>query len=159
MKWLGSVLVCGGGFWWWRVCLGERRRQQRTLERLLAALYQLREGVRMGRMPLPELLEQLADGERFFGDVLRELRQREGLSQAWKEAVDTLSLPPESRRAWCWLGSQLTGDEQHVLQTIGYTEQTLERQRRQMAEQQAEAERRTAAVCFSTAALLVILLL
>lgn len=159
IKGLGSALICGGSFWCWWMLRRERRCQQRTLEHLLRALHQLRESVRMVRIPLPELLEQLAEEEAFFGEVLRELRRQEGVAHAWRAAEETLSLPPESRRAWQWLGRQLAGDERHVVQAVRYTEEVLERQYRQMAEQQEEAERRLAAMCFSVSAMLVVLLL
>ena len=97
MKWLGSALIFCGGFWWWRLCLLERRQVENTLERLLAALYQLREGIRMTRMALPQLLEQAAEDESFFGEVLRELRKHEELEKAWEQAAEALPLPPQSR--------------------------------------------------------------
>ena len=54
MKMLGSALVFCGGFWWWRLCLLGRRREEQTLERLLGALYQLREKTPLG-LPLYDL--------------------------------------------------------------------------------------------------------
>lgn len=159
MKWLGSALIFCGGFWWWRLCLMGRQREQQTLERLLAALYQLREGIRMTRMSLPQLLEQAAEEELFFGKVLRELRKHEELDKAWEQAAEDLPLPAQSRKAWRWLGGRLTGDEQSVLQAMAYAEQIMEQERRRMAEEKAEADHRTTAMCFSAAALAVILLL
>ena len=122
MKWFGSALIFCGGFWWWRLCLAERRRMQNTLERLLAALYQLREGIRMTRMPLPQLLERAAEDESFFGEVLREVRKHEELDKVWERAAEDLPLPPQSRKAWSWLGGRLTGDEQSVLQAMMHTD-------------------------------------
>ena len=159
MKMLGSALVFCGGFWWWRLCLLGRRREEQTLERLLGALYQLREGIRMARMPLPQLLEKVAEDESFFGEVLRELRKHEELTAAWERATESLSLPPQSRKAWGWLGGRLAGDEQSVLQAMAYAEQMMEQERNQMAAEKNEADRRTTAMCFSAAALVVILLL
>lgn len=159
MKWLGSILICCGGFWWWQLCLAERRRQQHTMEQLLSALYQLREGVRMTRMPLPRLLERAAEEVPFFGRVLRELQKNEELTAAWEQAAEELQLPPQSEKAWRWLGGRLTGDEQYVLQAMTHVERILEQERQQTAAQKGEADRRTAALCFSATALAVILLL
>lgn len=159
MKWFGSALIFCGGFWWWRLCLSERRRVETTLEQLLAALYQLREGIRMMRMPLPQLLEQAAKDELFFGEVLQELQKHEELEKAWEQAAEALPLPSQSRKVWSWLGGRLTGDEQSVLQAMAYVEQIMGQESRQMAAEKREANRRTTAICFSTAALVVILLL
>lgn len=158
MKCLGSVLIFCGGFWWWRLCLLGRRREKQTLERLLMTLYQLREGIRMARIPLPQLLERAAQDEPFFGEVFRELRKQEELSKAWRLAAENLTLSPQSLEIWCWLGQQLTGDEQAVLQAMTYAEQVMAQEWQRLAEQEQEVNRRTAAMCFSAAALAVILL-
>ena len=121
-------------------------------------LYQLREGIRMARLPLPQLLERAAQDEAFFGEVLRELREQEELSEAWRLAAENLPLPPQSWKIWCWLGRHLTGDEQSVLQAMTYAEQIMAQERQRLAEQEQEVNRRTAAMCFSAAALAVILL-
>ena len=158
MKWLGSALIFCGGFWWWRLCLLGRRQEKQTLERLLMMLYQLREGIRMARLPLPQLLDRAAQDEAFFGEVLRELRKQEELSKAWGMAAENLTLPPQSLEIWCWMDRHLTGDEQSVLQAMTYAEQVMEQERQQLAEQEQEVNRRTTAMCFSAAALAVILL-
>ena len=121
-------------------------------------LYQLREGIRMARLPLPQLLERAAQDEAFFGEVLRELREQEELSEAWRLAAENLPLPPQSWKIWCWLGRHLTGDEQSVLQAMTYAEQIMAQERQRLAEQEQEVNRRTAAMCFSAAALAAILL-
>lgn len=121
-------------------------------------LYQLREGIRMARLPLPQLLDRAAQDEAFFGEVLRELREQEELSEAWGLAAENLPLPPQSWKIWCWLGRHLTGDEQSVLQAMTYAEQIMAQERQRLAEQEQEVNRRTAAMCFSAAALAVILL-
>ena len=158
MKWLGSALIFCGGFWWWRLCLLGRKQEKQTLERLLMMLHQLREGIRMARFPLPQLLERAAQDEPFFGEVLRELRKQEELSKAWGMAAENLTLPPQSLEIWCWMGRHLTGDEQSVLQAMTYAEQVMEQERQRLAEQEQEVNRRTTAMCFSAAALAVILL-
>lgn len=121
-------------------------------------LYQLREGIRMARLPLPQLLDRAAQDEAFFGEVLRELREQEELSEAWGLAAENLPLPPQSWKIWCWLGRHLTGDEQSVLQAMTYAEQIMAQERQRLVEQEQEVNRRTAAMCFSAAALAVILL-
>ena len=158
MKWLGSALIFCGGFWWWRLCLLGRKQEKQTLERLLMMLHQLRDGIRMARYPLPQLLERAAQDEPFFGEVLRELQKQEALSKAWGMAAENLTLPPQSWEIWYWLGRHLTGDEQSVLQAMTYAEQVMEQERQRLAEQEQEVNRRTTAMCFSAAALAVILL-
>ena len=159
MKLLGSVLVGWSGFWCWWLCLQERIQQQRTLERLLAAVVRLGEGIRMERVQLPRLLEQMAEEDGFFADVLLDLRQNEVLADAWERRTETLPLPPRSRAAWRWLGRQLTGDEPHILQAVAYVQNILEQERQKLVQQRKEADRRTGVFCFSAAALTVILLL
>jgi hypothetical protein len=104
------------------------------------------------------LLERAAQDEPFFGEVLRELQKQEELSKAWGMAAENLTLPPQSLEIWRWLGRHLTGDEQSVLQTMTYAEQVMEQERQRLAEQEQEVNRRTTAMCFSAAALAVILL-
>ncbi|MBR3704920.1 MAG: hypothetical protein IKM11_05490, partial [Oscillospiraceae bacterium] len=126
---------------------------------LLAALRQLREGVRMARVPLPELLRELSGQETFFAEVLRELRQAEKLEQVWRQASQRLMLPESCQVVWDWLGGQLAGDECHVMQAIAYTETVLEREWKKMEEGREDANRQTTAKCFSVVAMLVLLLL
>ena len=159
MKWIGSGLVFCGGIWWWRILLRERQCRQNTLEHLMTALYQLREGIRMARASLPVLLQELADREPFFAQVLRELQQTEKLAQVWHQASEQLLLPESCQTVWSWLGGQLIGDEQHVIEAITYAERVLEREWRNMEERREDANRQTTAKCFSVMAMLVLLLL
>lgn len=159
MKLLGSLLVGGGGIWCWQICVKLRRQQQRTLERLLAAVFRLAEGIRMERVLLPCLLEQMAAEEPFFAQVLRELRETELLSEAWRQAAERLLLPPRSRAAWSWLGTQLTGDEEHILQAAGSVRHVLEQELGGLMRHRREEDQRTGVICVSSAVLLVILLL
>ena len=159
MKWIGSLLIGFGGVWWWSILLRERQRRQHTLRCLLAALHQLREGIRMARVPLPVLLEELAEREPFFAEVLWELRHTEKLEQVWRQASGQLMLPESCQVAWCWLGGQLVGDECHVIQAITYTESVLEREWKKMEERRENENRQTTAKCFSAVAMLILLLL
>ena len=157
MKLFGSLLILCGGYGWWWIGRRERRMRLQTLEHLLAAVYRLREDIRMARLPMPQLLERL-DGP-FFAAVASHLRCCEDLAEGWTLAAGELPLSPGGRRVWCRLGEQLTGDEAGILRALDYTERELERERQELRQERREADRSTGVICFSTAAFLVILLL
>lgn len=157
MKLLGSLLILSGGFGWWYICRRERQLQQQTLEELLAAIYRLREEIRMARLPIPQLLEGMEGA--FFASVLEHLGRSEDLSAGWVQVADRLPLPPGSRSVWRRLGGQLTGDEDAILRALDHAEREMEGERQRMRQERREADRSTAVICFSAAAFLVILLL
>ena len=159
MKLFGSLLIGCAGFWWWSVCLRERKKRLQTVEELLGAVYQLREGIRTERLPIPQLLARLGDQMCFFEKVSTDLRGRETLSETWEEAMEELPLSPEIRSVWLWLGNRFSGDERGVLRALDYTERELEAARQKMFREEWETARMTAVGCFSAAAFLVILLL
>ena len=163
LKLLGSICVLGGGLMCWLMALAEQRRTRTALGDLLAALRRMREEIRMARTPLPLLLEALGADCRgpetaaLFQRSAEAARQGEGLEAAWRDGVRLLPLPPRERETM--EGLTLRGDEESVCKEISLAITDLARGIEELERQRPERDRRTAALCFSGAALLVILLI
>ena len=163
IKLLGSACVLGGGLMFWLMALAEQRRTRMVMEDLLAALRRMREEIRMARTPLPLLLEALAADCRgpetaaLFQRSAAAARQGEGLETAWRDGVQLLPLAFKEREAL--EGLTLRGDEESVCKGISLVITALARNIEELERQRPERDRRTAALCFSGAALLVILLI
>ena len=71
----------------------------------------------------------------------------------------SLRLPPESREVLADLGADLHGDEEAVCRAILLAVQRLEQHREDLENSRQAEEKRVTALCFSGAALLVILLI
>ena len=150
LKLLGSLCVLSGGGLVWRSCLAERRRQRETLCDLLMALRRMAEEIRMARTPLPSLLDALAaETARRGGD----------LPAAWHHAAGGLPLEPGDREALAALGDSLHGDEESVCKAISLVIYQLAKSLEETDRVRQQEEKRTAALCFSAAALMVILLI
>ena len=162
LKLLGSVCVLGGGALYWLIALAERRRTRTALGDLLSALRRMREEIRMARTPLPELLDRLALRCRSqAGDLLRETaraaRRGESLTAAWRRGTETLPLLESDREI---LGAlDLQGDEEKVRKALALVYARLEKHTEELDRHRPEEEKRAMALCFSAAALLVILLI
>ena len=163
IKLLGSACVLGGGLMFWLMALAEQRRTRIVMGDLLAALRRMREEIRMARTPLPLLLEALAADCRgpetasLFQRSAEAARQGEGLEAAWRVGVRLLPLAPREREAL--EGLTLRGDEESVCKGISLVITALAKSAEELERQRPERDRRTAALCFSGAALLVILLI
>lgn len=163
LKLLGSACVLGGGLLCWLTALAERRRARTALGDLLTALRRMREEIRMARTPLPLLLEALGSDCRgpetaaLFRRSAEAARQGEGLEAVWRDGVRLLPLTPREREAI--EGLTLRGDEDCVCKGISLVITALARDIEELERQRPERDRRTAALCFSGAALLVILLI
>ena len=163
LKLLGSVCVLGGGALYWLIALAERRRTRTALGDLLSALRRMREEIRMARTPLPLLLETLGSDCRgpetaaLFQRSAEAARQGEGLEAAWRDGVRLLPLAPREREVLENL--TLRGDEESVCKGISLVIYELARSAEELEKRRPEEARRTSALCFSAAALLVILLI
>ena len=163
LKLLGSVCILGGGLMFWLIALAEQRRTRMALRDLLTALRRMREEIRMARTPLPLLLEVLGSDCRgpetaaLFRCSAEAARHGENLEAAWRSGVGLLPLPPREREAL--EGLTLRGDEESVCKGISLVITALEKGADELERQRPERDRRTAALCFSGAALLVILLI
>ena len=163
LKLLGSICVLGGGMMCWLIALAEQRQTRVALGDLLAALRRMREEIRMARTPLPLLLEALGADCRgpetaaLFRQSAEAARQGEGLEAAWRDGVRLLPLASREREAL--EGMTLRGDEESVCKGISLAITALAKGVEELERQRPERDRRTAALCFSGAALLVILLI
>ena len=90
MKLLGSLCVfaAGGMVWWSR--RQERQKKRRLLSDLIAALGRMETEIRLARMPLPRLLERLAEGRGrrnaslFFRTLSEDWKQGRPPAAAWR---------------------------------------------------------------------------
>jgi hypothetical protein len=163
VKLMGSALVLGGGALCWWTALNRRRRVRQILRDLTAALRRMGEEIRMARTPLPLLLEVLAEDCRsgeaavLFRQTAEKARLDGPLGPVWQAEVRRLPLEPRELAALEEL--PLRGDEEHICKAISLVCDRLEESAEARDRQRQEQDRRTAALCFSGAALLVILLI
>ena len=164
LKLLGSALVAAGGVLAWYLQRTERRRRQEALADFQRVFRRMGEGVRLARTPLPELLRELsADcGEEavgFFRAVSQAAGGGEDLPRVWRERAETLTLEPWDRSAISDLGGDLQGDEEKVCKAISHVAYELAKSAEETERKRPEREKQAMALWFSSAALLVILLI
>lgn len=162
MKLAGSVCILAGGALAWQRQRRERQRRRQILGELLASLEDLEQEIRMARTPLPELMDRLALRCRSqAGELLRETaraaRRGEPLTAAWRRGAEALPLPESDREIL--EGLDLQGDEEKVRRALSLVHARLEKHTEELDRHRPEEERRAMALCFSAAALLVILLI
>ena len=159
---VGSLCILCGGLLAWQCQHTARQRRRDTLADLLTALERMGEEIRMARTPLPRLLEQLAracrpDAAALFREAARAARQGDALAETWRRQAAALPLDPEDREA---LGAlRLWGDEESVRKELALVRSRLARSLEELEARRPEEEKRSAALCFSAAALLVIVLI
>ena len=95
----------------------------------------------------------------FFKRVSRGLTAGEQSDAVWRRAAVELPLSGPERNALLTLAEAAQGDEESACKGISLVRKTLEESLRQMEKQRMEEDRRSAALCFSAAALTVILLI
>lgn len=163
LKLLGSVcIVAAGGLTWYRVTREERRRTE-TLREMAAVLETMSHEIRLHRTPIPRLLRKAGNGRSrevtaFLAAV--GLRCEEwGVAEAWRQAAEQLPLPPQEKQLLVELGRCLQGDEQQVCRGLETAAALLDKSLEERRKTAAEGERRSTALCFSGAALLIILLI
>ena len=164
LKLLGSACILAGSVLAQAVRLSDRRRQWDTLSDMLSALRHMGEEIRLARTPMPLLLEYLAkdrrpDAAAFFNKTAEELRRGESLTAAWQRSVSSLPLPPEDMRALETLGAALGGDEEQACKALAQSVYVLAKHAEERTAVRKTEDRQAAALCFSAAALLVILLI
>lgn len=162
MKVLGSLLVFGGGglFWWFRQ--RERRSRRTVLADLMLVLRRMQEEIRMMRTPLPDLFGKLAkDCGLETAEVLRGMAFAAGdgmdVNEVW--CTDICRLPLSKREQEILCGVSFAGDEEKVCKELSLALYGLANCVEELDRDRPEEEKRTAALCFSGAALLVILLI
>ena len=163
-KLLGSLCVfaAGGMAWWSR--RQERQKKRRLLSDLIAALGRMETEIRLTRIPLPRLLKRLAEGcgeetRAFFQDASRGLEAGETLAAAWNRAVEKLGLPDGDKQVLLTLQETMQGDEMSACKGISLAMEKLRNRLKELDNQRPEEEKRATALCFSAAALVVILLI
>lgn len=161
-KLVGSLLILtGGGLVYFRQTR-ERRRRRQVLSDLLTALRRMGEAVRMTRTPLPRLLEALAedcgpDAAGLLRAAATAAARGEDVEAVWRAGAAALPLGERDRTLLGTLA--LRGDEESICKGINLVTYGLAEDLEAMEHRRGEEDKRQAALCFSGAALLVILLL
>ena len=164
LKLLGSLCILSGGVLAWSFQKTDRRRRRDTLSDFLRAFRRMAETVRMTRTPLPALLDSLAadcgaDAAAFFAAAADAARQKEDLSKAWRIPAECLPLSKVDKAAIASLGGELQGDEESVCKAVSAVVYRLAKSAEELERTWPEAQKQAAALWFSAAALLVILLI
>ena len=164
MKLMGSlcVLFAGGSVWWLQH--QEQRRRRQVLAELAAALDYMETSIRLNRTPLLPLFRQAARGRchevsQLFERSVAALAAGRSPEIVWCQAVSCLPVSETDKRALSELVNALQGDEASACKGILLARKELQNSLSQLEKQRPEEEKRTAALCFSAAALLVILLI
>lgn len=158
----GSALILGGGLWAFLRVRGEHRRRRNLLSDLLLALERMGEEIRMARTPLPHLLDRLAadcrpEAASLLRSAAKAARSGEDVGAVWRREAAALPLEPRDIEALRSL--DLGGDEESICKGISLVTRALTRSLEESDARRPQEEKRTAALCFSAAALLVILLI
>lgn len=163
MKLMGSLLVFTSGGMVWTYRRQSRRRQRTLLGDLAAALDRMEAEIRLNRTPMPMLLNKLSEtgGEvaALFAGAARDMTAGEPPSDAWRRAVDTLPLSECGKRALLEIGTAMHGSEENICKAIELASDTLRDELSRLERQRPAEDRQTTALCFSAAALVVILLI
>lgn len=159
---VGSVCILVGGLWAFLQIRRENRRRRNALSDLLLALERMGEEIRMARTPLPHLLERLAadcrpDAAGLLHAAAKAARAGEDVGAVWRREAGALPLEPRDLEAL--RGLDLGGDEESICHGIALVTHTLARSLEESDTRRPQEEKRTAALCFSAAALAVILLI
>lgn len=143
--------------------LRSQRQELRLLSGLAAALEQMEGEIRLNRTPMLRLLERLG-GRRgpeadFFRRVSVAVGQGSDLGTAWRDAAAETAIPTREKLIFRETGEALTGDEEKACRSLCMAAERLRWSLDERCRHQADRERRSAAVCLSGGALLVILLI
>ena len=164
LKLLGSLcILCAGGYVWAQQ-VGARRGEMESYRGVIAALLEMEDAIRLSRMTLPRLLEREAERQNretaaFFRQVRLGLDGGKPLTAAWREAAFSLPWREADRSTLAELGEKLTGDAEEACKGIELVCRSLTRTLEELQRQQPDFEKRSTALCFSGAAMLIILLI
>jgi len=163
LKVAGSVCVLSAGVLALCRQIAQQRQQRRLLRELAVALEAMCGGIRVGRMLLPRLLQAAGrncQGEANAFFVLVQARSGElGIEGAWKSAAELLTLDAEEKEILKEAGNCLAGDEEQLCAGLLAAAERLRGKLEYQQRQAAEKEKRTAALCMSASALIIILLI
>ena len=154
VKALGAllVLISAGSVWASEIFC--QRREVDVLRRLAALLARMEAEIRGRRTPLPRLLRELSREE-----ILRGLQAGEALPGLLGGCADRWGLSPWCRTAMEELGCALGGDEGESGEALAFARHRILEELEEKRQSQGERERRSTALCFSGAALVILLLL
>lgn len=162
----GTLLVFAGGVGAWQGYLSGLRRQRAAVEELLYALRRIEAEIRYERKPLLQLAERLerdcrGEAALFFGTFLRLYRAapEEDFARSWHAAAASLPLPPEGRALWGDVARRLIGDEESVRGSLTLAATELAALQQRLASEWPGRRKVSGAVCFTAAALVVVLFL
>jgi len=164
LKLLGSLCVLAAGGLVWVQRHAALRREMEALRTLTEELERMASGIRLDRAPVPRLLARAGlgrngDASAFFRSVSDGLCRGKSLAEAWRDAAAVLPLTDGDRRTVAELGVSLTGDEAQACKGIDLVNIYLRKRYGELERQRPERERQSTALCFSAAALVIILLI
>ena len=131
---------------------------------MAAALDYMETSIRLNRTPLLPLFRQTARGRchevsQLFEGSAAALAAGRSPEIVWCQAVSCLPVSETDKRALSELVNALQGDETSACKGILLARKELQNSLSQLEKQRPDEEKRAAALCFSAAALLVILLI
>ena len=164
VKLLGCMCIFGSGIYLCRIQVLEVRRELDTLSTLTAALEQMAQEIRLTRTPLPRLMESLGrkrigDTAAFFQTTASSLGKGLSAGDSWRRAAEDIPLALEDQVILAEVGNSLQGDEEQLCRGLALASARLGDSLAERRRTRAEREKRTTALCFSAAALVVILLI
>ena len=162
MKLMGSLLILSGGGLLWYLRMRAWRVRRSVLRDLTTVFRAMGEEIRMTRAPMPRLLLKVsgACGEEvqaFLRGTAVAAERGELLSEVWKQGAEELPLSPREREIVT--GLELQGDEECICRSVSLAALQIAQCAEELEQKRPEETKRTSAVCFSGAALLVILLI
>lgn len=164
MKALGSLFILAGFGAAWAGELRRWRRETETLSQLIAALEALSSRIRLTRTPLPRLLRELGRARQgavaaWLTGLAESLERGEPLRPTWDAACRRLPVEDDVRETVAGLGYKLSGDEAEICKGIDLATGWLRKKLEERSRKKRDWTRQATAICFSGAALLIILLL
>lgn len=162
LKGMGCLLVSVSAVWVWLGQLRAWRREEQTLLSLLTVLEQMSAAIRITRTPLPRLFRQLGGTRqdvvgRWLEAMAGEIQDGQPLREVWARGCAALTVGATEREVLLRL--QLSGDEEQICKAISLARDELAEHLREKRQSCHDKMRQSAAVCFSGAALVMILLL
>lgn len=164
IKLLGSLLVLGGFAAAWAEELNRWRRERETLAQLIGALGALSDRIRLTRLPLPRILRELGEARAgavgaWLTETAAALEGGAALKNAWETSCKYLPVEDKIQKIVGELGYKLSGDEMEICEGISLVTDWLNRELVERNRKKQDWTRQAGAICFSGAALLIILLL
>lgn len=162
LKLLGSLLIFAGGACVWRLRIKEQRRRRTVLAELVLTLRHMQEEIRMMRTPMPELLKKMAEScgqetAQLLKAAATAAEQGETVGTVWRQQL--LAFPLDKTERGILSGLSFQGDEEKLCKELSFAAYELAKCAEDLDRCRPEEEKRTTALCFSCAALVVILLI